>query len=215
MAGGYHPRIGDWGRAMDPRVHHTIGNFADSIRFAFARTGDPRMAWLLLNVVGRSTESDEEWARIEQAAAGQRDPQLSAVSRNLEGFGLAILEAGSEHDDFTTKRAVTFLHGAGKGHAHADALSFEFYSHGLRAVPDTGNRGGRPHPGHMNAHQGVTVDDGPMRNTREINVGATAWTTAFKPADGAQYVSGAARFAACPQVSRYERQLARSEEHNV
>jgi len=207
VAGGYHPRIGDWGRAMDPRVNHTIGRFADSIRFAFARTGDPRMAWLLVNVVKRSVESDAQWAEIEKAAAGQRDPQLSAVSRNLEGFGLAILEAGSEHDDFTRKRAVTFRHGAGKGHAHADALSFEFYSHGVRAVPDAGNRGGAPHPGHMNAHQGVTVDDGPMRNTPEINVGATAWTTAFKPGEGAQYVSGAARFAACPQVKRYERQL--------
>ena len=33
-------------------------------------------------------------------------------------------------------------------------------------------------------------------------------TTAFAPAPGAQYVSGAARFAAAPQVNRYERQTA-------
>jgi len=208
VAGGYHPRIGDWGRAMDPRVHQTIADFADSIRFAFARTGDPRMAWLMKNALGRGRESDEQWARVEQAAAGQRDPQLASTSRNLESFGLAILEAGSELDDFTRKRALTFRHGAGKGHAHADALSLEFYSHGVRAVPDTGNRGGAPHPGHMNAHLGITIDDLPMRNTTEINVGGTAWTTAFQPAAGAQYVAGQARFAACPQVTRYERQAA-------
>jgi hypothetical protein len=206
VAGGFHPRIGDWGRAMDPRVHQTLGGFGDSIRFAFARTGDPRMAWLVRNTLGRTRETDEEWARIERAAAGGRDPQLAAVSRNLEGFGLAVLESGSGEEDFTRKHALTFRHGAGKGHAHADALGIEYYCHGVRAVPDTGNRGGSPHPGHMNAHLGVTVDRAPMRNSAELNVGGTAWTTAFKPCEGAQYVSGAARFAASPQTTRYERQ---------
>jgi hypothetical protein len=208
VAGGYHPRIGDWGRAMDPRVHKTLASYADAVRFAFARTRDPRMAWLLKNTMGRSSETDAEWAEVERLAAGQRDPQLASVSRNLEGFGLAILESGSDVDDFTKKRALTFRHGAGKGHAHADSLSLEFYAHGVRALPDTGNRGGDPHPGNMNCHLGVTVDGGGMRNTGDINVSGTGWTTAFKPKRGAQYVSGAARFADTPQVSRYERQVA-------
>lgn len=207
IAGGYHARVGDWGRAMDPRVYKTIANYHDSIRFAFDRTGDPRMAWLLKNVFGRSNQTDAVWQKVEQAAAGQRDPQLSSVSRNLEGFGLAILESGTELDDFTKKRAIAFRHGAAKGHAHADALNIEFFANGVRAVPDAGNRGGAPHPGNMNAHLGVTVDNANMRNTSEINTGATAWTTAFKPSAGAQYVAGKARFAASAQVQRYERQL--------
>ena len=209
VAGGYHPRIGDWGRAMDPRVYGTLGKtYADGLRLGWRHTRDPRLAWLLVNAVGRQTETDAEWAALEQRAAGQRDPQLAAVSRNLEGFGLAILEAGVASDDFTKKRALTFRHGAGKGHAHADSLGLEFYAHGLRALPDAGNRGGDPHPGHMRAHLGVTVDAAGMRNSGEINVSGTAWTTAFAPAAGAPYVAGAARFAAAPQVTRYERQAA-------
>lgn len=208
VAGGYHPRIGDWGRAMDPRINKTLATFGDSIRFAFANTRDPRLAWLLKNEIGRGAEPDAVWADVEKLSAPLRDPQLAAASRNLEGFGLAILEAGTDRDDFTRKRALTFRHGAGKGHAHADSLGLEFFAHGVRALPDTGNRGGSPHPGHMNCHLGVTVDGGIMRNTAEVNVSGTAWTTAFKSVTGTQYVSGAARFAATPQVSRYERQAA-------
>lgn len=208
VAGGYQPLIGDWGRSHNPRVYGTIDRYADFFRFAFRRTQDPRMAWLLKHRIGRTAETDSEWKRVEAIAKGQRDPQLSSRSRNLEGFGLAVLESGVEHDDFTMKRALTFRHGVGKGHAHADSLSLEYYSHGTRAVPDAGNRGGYPHPGDMRAHLGVTVDGQTMRNTGEINVSATAWTTAFVPAPGNQYVSGSARFKFAPTVKRYERQIA-------
>lgn len=208
VAGGYHPRIGDWGRAMDPSSYKTIKNYADCIRFAWKQNRDPRMAWLLKNVVGRGAETDAQWVAIEQGAAAQRDPQLSSMSRNLEGFGLAILESGTESDDVTAKRALTFRHGTGKGHGHADSLSLEYFAHGLRALPDSGNRGGSPHPGDMRCHLGVTVDGSGMRNSTEINVSGTAWTTAFAPAPGAQYVAGSARFGATPQATRYERQAA-------
>ena len=208
VAGGYQPLIGDWGRAHNTRVYGKIDGFADFFRFAFRRTRDPRLAWLLQHRVGRTVETDEEWKRIEAGAEGQRDPQLSSRSRNLEGFGLAVLEAGVEHDDFTKKRALTFRHGVGKGHAHADSLGLEYYAHGTRAVPDAGNRGGNPHPGDMRAHLGVTVDGQTMRNTGEGNVSATAWTTAFLPAAGTQYVAGRARFGFAPTVKHYERQVA-------
>lgn len=208
VAGGFQPRIGDGGRAIDGRLNATMVNYADAIRFAWRTSGDARMAWLLKHVVKRSTESDAQWAAVEQAAAGGRDPLLAAGSRNLEGFGLAILESGSEQDDFSKKRALTFRHGVGKGHAHADSLGLEYYAHGVRVVPDAGSRGGAPHPGDMRAHLGVTVDEAGMRNSGEINVSGTAWTTAFSPAPGAQVVSGSARFAAAPQVTRYERQAA-------
>ena len=208
VAGGYQPLIGDWGRAHNPRVYGKIGRYADFFRFAFRRTEDPRMAWLLKHRVGRTVETDEEWKRLEELAEGQRDPQLSSRSRNLEGFGLAVLEAGVEHDGFTKKRALTFRHGVGKGHAHADSLGLEYYAHGTRAVPDAGNRGGHPHPGDMRAHLGVTVDGQTMRNTGEGNVSGTAWTTAFLPAPGTQYVAGRARFGFAPTVKRYERQVA-------
>lgn len=207
VAGGFLPNVGDWGRAVNGPIRDTIGAYAERIRFAFDQTRDPRMAWLLRNVVKRSVETDAQWAEIERLAAGRRDPQLSSVSRNLMGFGLAILEAGSESDDPIRKRALAFRHGVGKGHGHADSLNLEYFSQGVRLIPDAGSRGGAPHPSDMRAHLGVSVDGNEMHNT-EINTSATAWTTAFKPSPGAQYVAGAARFGSVPQVARYERQAA-------
>jgi hypothetical protein len=207
VAGGYLPNIGDCQYPYFPQVRHDLRRYADDLRFGFEKTRDPRAAWFLRNLAKRSNEPDALWGEIEQAGEGRRDPQLSSQSRNLRGFGMAVLEAGIERVKVTARRALVMRHGIGRGHAHADSLNLEFFSHGVRLLPDAGIAGGRPDDVNMQCHLGVAVDGATMHNADE-NSSATAWTEAFKPMSGAQYVAGSARFAAVPQCARYQRQAA-------
>ena len=201
VAGGYMPNVGDWFNFVRNLSPTRLGS-EDNLRFHFERTGDPRSAYVLKHYF-KALEPAIDAA----AAKCAKDPILHAESRVLPGFGLAILEAGSEYDDFTKKRAAVLRTGYGRGHGHHDQLSIEYFAKGVRAVPDTGARRGSPYPRNTDVHFCVQVDDQTHKGA-ELNATGVGWEEAFVPLPGAQFVSAGARAQSHPQVSFYRRDVA-------
>ena len=72
-------------------------------------------------------------AELRRAARGASDTYVG--SRNLGGYGLAILEMGKADDGV----GVAVSYGpAAAGHAHFDRLFFELYGYGKGLIPDLG-----------------------------------------------------------------------------
>jgi len=74
-----------------------------------------------------------EEGELAESAEGAPDP--SAGSRNLGGYGLAIMEAGAGDDQVG---ASVYYGPAEAGHAHYDRLSLELYGYGRKLIPDLG-----------------------------------------------------------------------------
>lgn len=199
------------GTGLNYRYTHFLTK-AEATRAAWRATRDWRFAWVLKNLLKRQFESDAEWAEIEGAAHGRRDPKLATVSRVMGGFGMGILEAGSESDDFRQKRALTLRTGTGDGHQHQDALDLNLWAHGCRMGTDHGSRceghlWTSPASGVHRMHNVVVVDE-PGRKDSDEFAGADAWIETFKPLAGAQYMSGAAVAATHRDVEVYRRDAA-------
>ncbi len=132
------PQIGDsGGPCRTGRVRWDAAIFAEGFRY----TGDPRIARAALLAAdgdakllrGPIWDADPEgWAgRIEQAAA---QVQHGNASRNLTGYGLAILQSpGAE-----TGRALWLYYGRNTGHGHADRLNIGLYYRDMNLITDLG-----------------------------------------------------------------------------
>ncbi|MHC4717491.1 MAG: hypothetical protein ACYS5V_11010, partial [Planctomycetota bacterium] len=158
VAGTWYLGVGDVGGPVGRR-HHWFEGQEQAVRTGWEHFRDPRLAWILKNHFGRKDETDKQWARIEKAAAGQRDPWMANRSRALSAWA-GILESGTEHDDYRFRRAATVRVGVGWGHSHRDTLDLQVFAMGLRMSTDGGQRPGygRPDCTYTMNHNRVEVD---------------------------------------------------------
>jgi oligo-alginate lyase len=140
ILGRFGPTIGDTGSVTDSGMNNMSGGMA---RLAFERFKDPVFARYLLDrrLYGESTLGVYDSLKkpvldaktLRKAAA--HAPDLSSGSRNLGGYGLGILEAGSGD----RKLGLASYYGPTRGgHSHADKLFFELYAFGKKLIPDLG-----------------------------------------------------------------------------
>ena len=151
-------------------------------------TRDPAFAYTLKHFGKREEWPADEWAAIEQAAAGvARAPWLTQRSRMLVNYA-AFLESGVQHDDLRFRRSVQIRLGTGSGHSHGDTLDLLLNAHGLPMAVDAGQRPGYSTPPDWmtRVHNTVEVNgqDWPSGN----NGGAGSWLSALSDTDGARYL---------------------------
>jgi hypothetical protein len=175
-------QIGDVGGPAEPRFARWMSEGdVNLLRLGWRLTRDPRFAYYIVNNIGRGIESDAEWAALQKAAAGQRNPIFAQGSRVLsDWFGL--LETGTESDDFRFRRAVGLRVGEGYGHDHDDPLDLQIYAHGVPMASDTGQRPGYVQPPAYNllSHNAVVSPQAKGRR----------WISSFADVPGARYMQG-------------------------
>jgi hypothetical protein len=176
-------------------------------RIAFEKLGDARAA-VMLTLLGRTTEPDELWSRIEKAAAPYGgNPFLFNATRALNGFGLIYLEAATQATNLAKKRALAMRTSVAFGHGHADALDIEMYAHGIRAVPDLGLRYTTPDTKASRLHNVVEVDGKDFVNGPS-NASGTSWADHLQDAGWIRFAEAHSRAATLPQVKTFRRAVA-------
>ncbi|MCD6361490.1 MAG: heparinase II/III family protein, partial [Armatimonadetes bacterium] len=105
--------------------------------FAFLKYGDPRFARALTNMKGELA-TGELWEPYpeEELRAALDDPRSQIVrnSRLLDGYGVAILEAG----EYPDSRALVLNYSSTIGHRQMDQLSIGLYARGVELLEDLG-----------------------------------------------------------------------------
>jgi len=150
-AGLYFPRIGDVSGPDKPYGYGTHGAFLARMRRGWRWTKDPRFAYVLHHYAG------EKGPDIVAAAAKlERPPWMDARTRVLPGWA-ALLESGTQHDDFRFRRSVMLRVGYGWGHAHYDIFDLQIHAHGVPMTINPGQRGGYSDPGDRNTRMHNTV----------------------------------------------------------
>jgi len=187
VAGMYPMQIGD---VNGPTVDfaHWFDKGEQAIRQGWRWTKDPRFAFFLKHYWGRKGESEDEWNQILKSAKGQRHPWFANRSRALSQWA-GVLEAGTHHEDFRFRRAVTVRVGNGHGHAHNDTLDLNIFAHGCVMAPDSGQRPayGIPASFMTFVHNVVEVDgDGSLRSGGNWN--GHAWIRSLTDSPGAQFL---------------------------
>ncbi len=133
-AGKFTPDIGDSGGLKGS------GPIAMSAALqgpAFTHYGDPRHAKALVRMNAQSRDLFEDYFDEQEVArvVAEQGSDIEWATRNLGGYGLAILESGSE----VQRRAVSMYYGyAGGGHGHHDRLTIEMWDFGRPMMPDDG-----------------------------------------------------------------------------
>ena len=180
VGGGDFLRIGDV-CGPDKAPGHTLRDLGFA-RHGWRWTRDPRFAFILRHYVGRSDQSDAEWAEIERAAGRQRRaPWLENRSRVMPMWA-AVLETGHQHDDSRFRRAAYVRLGFGTGHQHYDTLDLQLVAHGLPFTVDGGQRPGYSVPGDRTTrvHNLVQVDGHPAYRH--------SWATALADCPGSRFL---------------------------
>jgi len=115
-----------------------------------------------------------------------KTPDPTQRSRILPDWA-AVLEGGTQYDDFRFRRAAALTLAVGAGHAHADTLDLRICAHGSILSGDFGQRPayGRPRHQRSYVHNVVEVDG---TGTSRGDWDGYAWIRSFLPADGAQYL---------------------------
>jgi oligo-alginate lyase len=136
-AGAFTPSLGDSGG-----IHGgLVGRDAFVYQSAYRAYGDPRY---LSNLEAFNAVGEKSFARFESLftlpVAAKSIPQEKAVSRLLDGYGMAILNNPAD----TVSLALHY--GYRGGHSHFDILHFELFANDLVMMPDTG------YPDFMNAY---------------------------------------------------------------
>lgn len=145
VADKFSPCIGD--------AHGDMSGGADPVwsgylmRKAYDIWGDPAYA-KVLNRIGWPGPGISEKPEALEAAKTKAKPlgtDLDLKTRDLGGYGLAVLESGAGDN----KRAATLYYGSsGAWHGHLDRLNIGMWSHGMCMLPEMG------YP----AHWGVQAD---------------------------------------------------------
>jgi len=133
VAGEFTPSIGDSGSILGSK--RVAWSSALQGR-AFRKYGDARYAKImaLLETRTESLWTDSVDDRI-AAIVAKEGTDLGLRTRNLGGYGLAVLESGKAPH----KRGVSMYYGhAGGGHGHRDRLTIEMFSHGKPMLTDMG-----------------------------------------------------------------------------
>lgn len=134
VAGKFCPSIGDSGAL---KGSGPIARSAELQGRAFTHYGDPRHAKLLASIGAKSRDLFEDYFDEEQVArvVEAEGMDLGLNTRNLGGYGLAVLESGEA--DY--KRGVSMYYGyAGGGHGHHDRLNIEMWAFGRPVLPEDG-----------------------------------------------------------------------------
>lgn len=210
VAGGFTPRIGDWGTAADPPhiVELQSQEFRSLYTHGFQSTGDLRFAFWLRRW-GRATEDDAFWSKVAEAAARcETFPYLRSRTRSMPGFGMGVLEAGASHDEKWKKSAVVLRVGVGQGHGHCDQLSILHYANGVRAVINNGRRGGKNNSRGTRWHNTMEIDE---KDWMPKKMGSTGvgWLETVKDLGGdLGYMRGLSRSPSHPHVKLFRRDVA-------
>ncbi|MCD6362113.1 MAG: heparinase II/III family protein [Armatimonadetes bacterium] len=166
VTGVFTPSIGDSGSIHGSR---RIGWTRTVLDPAFRHYHDVRFAQAL-SIIGGKTETLWEDSIDDEVAAvvAEHGTQMQFRTRDLGGYGLAILEAGEDPD----RRGVSMYYGhAGGGHGQRDRLTIEMFAFDRPMLTDMG------YPAHWLkkntywtnnsiSHYLVVVDEGWQR-TRE------------------------------------------------
>jgi hypothetical protein len=140
LCGKYSPNLGDSGR----NIYTSSKIINDTIlKFGYRHFNDPLCAQLLLkqNVFGNSLWGENlDRKEVEQVAKSA--PDLTNLrTRNLGGYGLAVLETGEGEN----RRAATLYYGSPQTfHTHIDRLTIDFWANGRTFLPEMG------YPSHWN-----------------------------------------------------------------
>jgi hypothetical protein len=208
VLGRWTPSLGDSGQTGKcERVGWDLDLFLE----AFKRFGDPRLAKAAWEMNGRTVDGlhtslfdPEPEAIQEQVLNALGDGDGAFQSYNLDGYGLACLQAGAEG----TGRALWLYYGRSSGHGHRDRLNLGLFAHGLDLLPDLGYPefvGPWPQrvgwTSHTVSHNTVMVDRQPQQRN---------WTghpTLFKALPGVSVVEVESE-EVYPQCTMYRRQSA-------
>ena len=123
VAGKYVPSIGDINGTTNPQSR--IWD-AGILRRAFDVYHDPRHARALIQLGTPAKELYPDAGAAELKRIEREATDLGLVTRSLGGYGLAVLESGSNDN----KRAVAMYYGSqGAWHGHKDRLNIEYIAH--------------------------------------------------------------------------------------
>ncbi|MCD6361744.1 MAG: hypothetical protein J7M38_12890, partial [Armatimonadetes bacterium] len=132
--GRWGPDIGDCG---GPRGGGPPGRWPKVIGEAFTHYGEPRHAQLLAAMGAHSRDLFEDWFDEDAVArvVEEHGPDFALPTRDIGGYGLAILEAGAgEH-----QRGLSLYYGSAEGgHGHHDRLNIEMWALGRPMMPEDG-----------------------------------------------------------------------------
>lgn len=136
-----YPSIGDCGGIRAPMryeaKHRKWSMLKEENLFAFRKYGDPRYARAATAIDGEPY-GGELWepypAEAIQAALKKPTSTIVRKTRQLDGYGLAILESGT----WPSVRAATLNYCSLIGHRQHDHLSLQLHARGLSLLPDLG-----------------------------------------------------------------------------
>jgi len=134
VADKFTPSIGDCGSMMGSS---RVGWSAELQGTAFTRYKDPRYAKALslMKASDKSLWEDRFDASEVERIVAEQGSDLGLRSRNLGGYGLAILEGGKGE----SRRGISMYYGdASGGHGHKDRLNIELFAFGRPMMPDDG-----------------------------------------------------------------------------
>ena len=129
------PAIGDAGSALGGLVQCS----ADTLRTAYAATGDPFIGELLRKHTFTFNSFDslfeDPLTPSPDKSSAAEIKRLTASSHLLGGYGLALLRSGRGKE----RTAVSLYYGrAATEHAHFDRLTLELFGHNRKLIPDLG-----------------------------------------------------------------------------
>ena len=134
-AGKFNPNIGDSEGDMVGGAPPVWG--AGMFRTAYDIWGDPEFANVLNRIgwPGPAIYEKPDSVEMDKKKAKALGTDLGLKSRDLGGYGLAILETGGGDD----RRAALMHYGtSGAWHGHNDRLNIEMWSHGRCVLPEMG-----------------------------------------------------------------------------
>jgi len=144
IADKFTPKIGDIGQAGNPMVLAKQGLLLAGYRVY----KDPFLAQAVYFINGNKadgirldiTQKDPESIAAEIESVVSKYGTFKTDSKNLTGYGLAVLQNETKKTD--TKRNITsaaLYYGRNIGHGHNDNLDLYLYSFGIDLSPDLGN----------------------------------------------------------------------------
>jgi hypothetical protein len=122
-------------RRVEPQAYSQAG---EENLFAFIKYGDPRFARAMSSRKTGELSAGDLWESYPVGALQEalQDPKSVIVrkSRLLDGYGVAILEAG----DYPQNRAFVLNYSSTIGHRQMDQLSVGLYARGVEFLEDLG-----------------------------------------------------------------------------
>ncbi len=134
------PSVGDSGNIQAVRrcKPHSYSYISEPNLYGFERFAEPRLARACTRLTGEWLPGElfEAYPQAElKAALAQPESQIAFRDRLLDGYGVAIIEDGTEP---LKGRALSLNYSSIIGHRQFDNLNLELYARGLNLLPDLG-----------------------------------------------------------------------------